>query len=1506
NGYVEFYGQMNDGSLDTRLYRYDSLQMNTQWSLYTDTAAYFLTINSVSANKRIQAIENPVAANTLLPEPYFIHSIQRFFKNQMNPGYGVDLGELVHSASYETGEGYSSTTIASGGTLTETNSSLQVYASGPTANFSATLAGNTAIARTVTIKLNNVTIATKLVTAFDIARIQVNNIALSAFAGDLGKVAFSHNGASDNIVVADYRIQYPRRFHFGNQNSFYFEMPASTAKYVEISSFAYGNTLPILYDIANGLRIVGDTLAGKVRFVLPEVINTRKMFLQSTAAGLLKSITRLQVRNFIDYGEAQYQGDYLMLTDSLLFNDGNGSNPVTAYQNYRSSAAGGGYNARVFDVQQLVDQFAFGVKQHPLAVRNFVAFAMANFSSQPRFLFLIGKGLKYTEYRRNEADPNIAKQALVPTFGDPASDNLLTASRLGYAPLLPVGRLSAITGDEVSIYLRKVQQFEAAQVNEDATLAGKGWMKNIAHITGGLADINLAAQIGSYMMDYDITVSDSLFGGKVYNFDKNSGLNTAQGTSKTLDALFSEGLSVLNYFGHSSPNSIEFNLDNPQSYSNTGRYPLMIINGCNSGDLFQFDTLRAISKGTLSEKFVLADQKGSIGYIASTHFGLPIQLNFFNTEFYHNFSRNLYGQTLGELMQASMLSMVNNYVPADYISQTHVEEITLHGDPALRINPHVQPDYVIEEDQVSFNPSPVSMADYSMEIKAKFFNIGKAIHDSFNVKIERITPTGDTTLIQQTRVQATLFEDSIVVQLALNPAIDSGTHQIKVSIDVANTIAEANENNNSITKSFTIVADEIRPIYPYTFAVVHQQNVTLVGSVANPLASVKTYVMEMDTTEKFNSPIKITRQVTDSGGAIRFKPQVNLQDSTVYYWRVAVGPVTAATHWLNSSFVYIAGGADGFNQSHYFQYKKNEEVGLAVDSNTYRFNFNPRTRKLLIRTGLYPYYDWDQINVNLDNEQLDEYGCRYRSIQIMVYDSLTMRPWVNTNSGSFGRFGSWPVCSGTSRNFFEFPYYDSSYRRKAAEFLQNIPNGLYVSITNLGWNFDNNYFIDKWKADTVNAGSGKSLWHRFHQLGLHKIDSFTRNVPFLFLFKKGDTTAFIPRQIVGEKDNSYIAASFFIEGQETAGTITSPWIGPAYNWGHFKWEEELPVSSATTYKHFEIIGRDLEGVESVLATVYQAKDTLIDFIDAFSYPYLKMRMYNEDIQNGKTAQLKYWMITSDNVPEGVVSPNMGYYCPDSLLVTDSLHLRVAFANVSDYAFDSIRVRLSITNQAGNVSWFYNKNNGARYQPANPGDSIILSFDIAMTDYFGDNLLQLEVNPNNDQPEWQHFNNYLFKKIYVGAAPVCPGSNAQFVIAGNHLTHSLQWQVNMGNGFEDLVNNSLYSGVQTDTLQIIAPPTNMYGNIYRCVIREGQQISYSNSYRLRFAVSWRGTLGTAWEESANWQCGVLPDANTDVTISPAAVEFPIIGEGVNAICRQLHLQRGATLKVSTGAHLIITG
>src|SRR5829696_5661864 len=46
NGYIEFWGQMNDGKPDKQLYRNPSYQMDDKWNLLTDTATYFLTVNT--------------------------------------------------------------------------------------------------------------------------------------------------------------------------------------------------------------------------------------------------------------------------------------------------------------------------------------------------------------------------------------------------------------------------------------------------------------------------------------------------------------------------------------------------------------------------------------------------------------------------------------------------------------------------------------------------------------------------------------------------------------------------------------------------------------------------------------------------------------------------------------------------------------------------------------------------------------------------------------------------------------------------------------------------------------------------------------------------------------------------------------------------------------------------------------------------------------------------------------------------------------------------------------------------------------------------------------------------------------------------------------------------------------------------------------------------------------------------------------------------------------------
>ena len=117
-----------------------------------------------------------------------------------------------------------------------------------------------------------------------------------------------------------------------------------------------------------------------------------------------------------------------------------------------------------------------------------------NYSTPPKFVFLIGKGVNYVEYRNNESSAsqttkdNLNKLNLVPTFGYPASDNLfscfITGNTPNTIPAVPIGRLSVIYPDEVTVYLNKVKEYEATQAISSPLIADKAWMKNVVHVIG--------------------------------------------------------------------------------------------------------------------------------------------------------------------------------------------------------------------------------------------------------------------------------------------------------------------------------------------------------------------------------------------------------------------------------------------------------------------------------------------------------------------------------------------------------------------------------------------------------------------------------------------------------------------------------------------------------------------------------------------------------------------------------------------------------------------------------------------------------------------------------------------------------------------------------------------------------------------------------------------------------------------------------------------------------------
>src|SRR4030095_16169659 len=107
--YIEFWGEMNDGKADKELYVNPDYQLNDHWSLQTDTAAYFLTVNTSASNKRLVSTVNNIAGNTLSPEPYFMYTVGTYFKNRINTGNAQKVQEsYVYSSAYDKDEGYTS------------------------------------------------------------------------------------------------------------------------------------------------------------------------------------------------------------------------------------------------------------------------------------------------------------------------------------------------------------------------------------------------------------------------------------------------------------------------------------------------------------------------------------------------------------------------------------------------------------------------------------------------------------------------------------------------------------------------------------------------------------------------------------------------------------------------------------------------------------------------------------------------------------------------------------------------------------------------------------------------------------------------------------------------------------------------------------------------------------------------------------------------------------------------------------------------------------------------------------------------------------------------------------------------------------------------------------------------------------------------------------------------------------------------------------------------------
>jgi hypothetical protein len=887
-----------------------------------------------------------------------------------------------------------------------------------------------------------------------------------------------------------------------------------------------------------------------------------------------------------------------------------------------------------------------------------------------------------------------------------------------------------------------VKEHEQAMRVGGQTLKDRGWTKNVVHAIGG-SDPYLQSLLHGYMDASRRILEDTLFGANVKSFSNNPLFSAQQISTSQLEALFKDGINLLNYFGHSSASSLEFNIGDPYEYDNQGRYPLFVVNGCNAGNFFLYDSTRyTIGNLTLSEKYVTAKQRGSIGFIASTHFGVVNYLNLYINEFYRSTASRGYGLPIGRIQQQALAELIRTTGKDDFIGRIHAEQITLHGDPWIRLYPHELPDFVVEEPQVRVDPTPVSVADKSFRLAVKMHNIGRAVGDSVLVVVERQLPDGRRSDLFRKRIPAIRFVDSLDIKVPVNPLTDKGENRITVKIDPDGRLQEVSEDNNSVTRQVLIIEDELRPVHPADFSIVGRSDITLTASTANPLQPTRSYVMEIDTTAGFDSPLKRTQTVSAPGGPVSFRLDgFTPAEGTVYYWRTAPQPQAGqAANWNRFSFIHLKGGETGYNLSHFDQFKASAFVGIRLDSDR-RYRFEKRASEIQVRTGIWPIHQKYNINTRVDEKYYALWGCRQNSLQFVVYDSLSMLPIRNPiQSDGQGLYGSIPNCE-FNEHLLEFPYDDFRYRKAAVEFLEKLPDGHYITLTNTG-SLSNTAFIDTWMRDTAVLGSARSLYHSLKRLGFADIDRFTTNLPFLFFTQKGVPSTPI-QSFMGNRQDDYIDRKIDIRMSRAQGSMTSPWLGPAASWKRLRWQgnslEAMPDRVSV-----DVIGMDLFGIESTVATVHASRDTSLEFLTPGRYPYLRLRLNTTDSVSLTPHQLSQWRLTADMVPEGAIAPNLGQRPRDSLEIGETLNIAVPFRNIGDKPFDSLRVSLRVTdrnNVAHNLPM-------PRLRPLPPGDTVVVRYQLDTRAYEGRNSLYLNVNPDNDQPELHLHNNFLFHAFQV--------------------------------------------------------------------------------------------------------------------------------------------------------------
>lgn len=1382
--YIEFYAMPNDGWMDAELYTsHGATQTNPYWSLYSDTAYYFISWNQTGNNLRFTPVAWD-ANNTFDQAPYFIREYVDIRENRPAvDAWRYNLGRLNAidgtDPDYIDGEGWAGGRVnAPNGTVTGSGAPPALPTAKAVANVGVdaqytfcfvTASNDLGGSPNHRFKLRFANSATfdSSYTGYQMLRWNIT-VPASALGTTTTQAVWEYykptgvTAASSRRVFQ--RLTYPHSYDMENATAFTMyvpDAPTNSSYKLNITNF---NGTPVLYDITNNKRLLINTNGSTHQAIAQNGdVGNNKLYIaatstiQSIAATAIKPVNAdpLNYARFTDYQNAVIDRDFLIVTHSTTLAEAND------YKNYKNL---NGYQAAVLDIDELYDQFAAGIKKNPLAIRHFADYALDTWTIKPKYLLLIGKSVEPTWWRNgNQAgtgyDPY--NENKVPSLGYPSSDNLITAyvNGSGPSPALATGRISTSVPAEVSMYLNKVIEYEGNAPAE--------WMKNVLHFGGGGTQAE-QQQFSGYLDGYKAILEDTSYGATVRTFLKTTPDPIDISLADSITILINHGVSIMNFFGHAAGISFDFAVDDPSTYSNAGKYPLVIGNSCFAGDIHQ---PRGYTN-SVSENFIFQQQKGAIGFLASVTLGVPAYLNAYSRRLMENIGWRKYDQPIGVAMkEVSDYFVSTGDISNEFIKGTMLE-MTLDGDPSVVINSFEKPDYTVTEPDVFFNPGDVTSSVDSFDINVVLTNIARAKNDTFLLQITRKFPDNtDTSYIVP--VVNLYYKDTFTVTMPVNQFKGIGINTFIIRADYTMQIDEMSEFNNDVTVQLNIRSADISPVYPYNYAIVPSGQLTLKGSTFDPYAPARPYRLQVDTTDLFTAPL-VNTVVTQTGGVVNFPVNLTLPDSTVYFWRISPDSVPGVSgySWKESSFQVI-NGLTGWSQDHFFQFKNDEFSFLKYNRPTRRYELLTgfKTLSAFNRTFCdvcYSVFPTILYKLDADVQDYDGYDIP-PALHIAVIDSLTLQAWgtkwtdthVNPNvvynpTHNFGQINGDGVARDRVEYYFIFrPYKGNSNSQQQAglqqtnnllNMLHQVPKSSYV-------------VAYSWNKTLFNYSANWGTIRQYFADSLHATDIF--NVPdssaWIFFGKKNDPA--FARQAFDTTAN-LVTLYANLPTDRPSGEFTSTTIGPAQAWNTFKWKvADSPDTQHDTIR-VKIIGVKANGEEDVLASnIYPAQDSvdLSSIVNASVYPYLKLNCYVFDDSLKTPLQLDRWQVFYSPYPEFALNPTI-YNVLDSSKLQEGEDVKfwVAAENVTPFALPA--------NDSLKVDWWVIDNANTRHDlpqqtiaPIAPNSWDTLYITNTTVGYGGVNTIWTELNAfgPTHRTEQFHFNNYSQRSFEISGDRINP-------------------------------------------------------------------------------------------------------------------------------------------------------